>query len=47
MTNGVFQVRDGRFVADDEARVVAEGGAVVQRIWDRLRAESWFQPTAR
>jgi cytosine/adenosine deaminase-related metal-dependent hydrolase len=47
MTNGLFQVREGRFVADDEARVIAEGGAVVQRIWDRLRAESWFQPTAR
>jgi cytosine/adenosine deaminase-related metal-dependent hydrolase len=47
MTNGVFQVRDGRFVADDEARVVTAGGAAVQRIWDRLAAENWFTATAR
>jgi 5-methylthioadenosine/S-adenosylhomocysteine deaminase len=47
MTNGVFQVRDGRFVADDEARVVREGGAAVQRIWARLRSEGWFTETAR
>lgn len=47
MTNGVFQVRDGRFVADDEARVVTAGGAAVQRIWDRLAADNWFTATAR
>jgi hypothetical protein len=47
MTDGVFQVFDGRFIADDEAAVVAKGGAVVSKIWKRLADEDWFKPTPR
>jgi 5-methylthioadenosine/S-adenosylhomocysteine deaminase len=42
MTQGWFQVFDGTFVVDDEARVRQRGGAAVRRIWDQLRSERWF-----
>jgi cytosine/adenosine deaminase-related metal-dependent hydrolase len=42
MTDGYFQVFDGRFVVDDEERVKQRGGAVVEKIWAQLRAEKWF-----
>ncbi len=42
MTDGMFQVFDGRFVADDASRVAAEGGAAVREIWQQLAAEGWF-----
>jgi 5-methylthioadenosine/S-adenosylhomocysteine deaminase len=42
MTDGVFQVWDGALVVDDPARVTQAGGAAVQKIWDRLKAEGWF-----
>ncbi len=42
MTDGAFQVFDGRFVVDDEGRVQQRGGAVVEKIWAQLRAEKWF-----
>jgi hypothetical protein len=44
MTDGRLQVHDGIFVADDPARIVSEGGAVVQKIWAQLDAEGWFTP---
>ncbi len=42
MTGGRLQVRDGRLVVDDEAQVIARGGAVVQKIWRQLLDEGWF-----
>jgi cytosine/adenosine deaminase-related metal-dependent hydrolase len=42
MTDGMFQVFDGQFVADDATRVALEGGEVVREIWSRLAAEGWF-----
>jgi cytosine/adenosine deaminase-related metal-dependent hydrolase len=42
MTDGNIQVFDGRFVADDFARVSSEGAEVVRGIWSRLAAEGWF-----
>ncbi len=45
MTDGHFQVFHGRFVADDEGRVLKRGGAVVEKIWAQLRAEKWFAQT--
>ena len=42
MTDGIIQVFDGRFVADDFSRVSREGGDVVREIWSRLAAEGWF-----
>lgn len=47
MTDGSLQVHDFRFVADDEQRVLAEGGAAVQKVWAQLAEEGWFTPTAR
>lgn len=47
LTDGVFQVHDGRFVIDDEEAVVRRGGEVVAKIWRRLEAEDWFKPTPR
>lgn len=47
MTDGVFQVHEGRFVADDEAAVIRKGGEAVAKIWKRLGEEGWFKPTAR
>ncbi len=42
MTDGNIQVFEGRFVADDAARVSAQGGAAVREIWKQLAAEGWF-----
>jgi cytosine/adenosine deaminase-related metal-dependent hydrolase len=42
MTAGRLQVHDGRFVAGDVDRILAEGGAVVTGIWKRLEDENWF-----
>ncbi|MCU0761309.1 MAG: amidohydrolase family protein [Steroidobacteraceae bacterium] len=42
MTDGRFQVHDGLLVVDDEAQVMARAGAVVERLWDQLRAERYF-----
>jgi len=42
MTAGRLQVRDGYFVAGNVDRILAEGGAVVTKIWARLEAENWF-----
>lgn len=47
ITDGYIQVFDGHLVADDEQRVVAEGGAVMASIYDQLRAENWFTPLPR
>jgi hypothetical protein len=47
MTDGTWQVRDGKFVFDDEARIVARGGAVVRKVWSQLEAEGFFVPMPR
>ncbi len=43
MTDGRLQVFAGRVVCDDEARVVAAGGAVAQQVWQQLEREGWFR----
>jgi hypothetical protein len=34
-------------VFDDEARIVARGGAVVRKVWSLLEAEGYFVPMPR
>jgi cytosine/adenosine deaminase-related metal-dependent hydrolase len=41
-TDGTAQILDGRLVVDDEERVKARGGRVVEEVWDQLDAEGWF-----
>jgi len=43
MTDGNFQVFDGRLVVDDEVQVAARAGAAVQQLWAQLRAERFFE----
>ena len=45
MTDGTFQVWDGRLVIDDERQVVQRGAEVVEQVWGQLRSEGWFTPT--
>jgi cytosine/adenosine deaminase-related metal-dependent hydrolase len=45
MTDGIVQVLEGRLVIDDAARVIARGGAAVQKLWGILASENWFTPT--
>lgn len=47
MTDGRLQVYDGHLVADDEDRVVADGGQVMTAIYDQLQSEGWFTPLPR
>jgi cytosine/adenosine deaminase-related metal-dependent hydrolase len=47
MTDGHWQVRDGRFVLDQETGVIARGGAVARKIWSQLEAEGFFVPMPR
>ncbi len=47
MTDGNWQVRDGRLICDDEARVVTRGATVVRKIWAQLDAENFFVPMPR
>ncbi|MES2292732.1 MAG: amidohydrolase family protein [Pseudomonadota bacterium] len=42
-TDGVAQVRDGRLIVDDPARVRVQGARVVEKIWDQLQADGWFK----
>lgn len=47
ITDGHIQVFDGHLVADNEERVVSDGGAVMAAIYDQLRSENWFTPLPR
>ena len=47
MIDGELKVRDGEFVAADVAQLLAEGGAVVEKIWSQLEDEGWFTETPR
>ncbi|MCB2108121.1 MAG: amidohydrolase family protein [Rhodobacteraceae bacterium] len=42
MTTGRIQVYDGALVVAGEAKVIADGGAVVQKIWAQLEDAGWF-----
>ena len=44
VTDGNFQVMNGRLIVDDEERVARRGGAVIERLWKELDAEDWFTP---
>ena len=43
MTDGAFQVFDGRLVVEDEDRVVRRAGLLMERLWQELRDQGWFQ----
>ena len=45
MTDGVRQVFDGAFVADDEAAVAADSARVMRALWKTLERENWFAGT--
>ena len=47
MTDGRMQIHDGHLVADDENRVVEDGGQVMAAIYDQLQAEGWFTSLPR
>jgi 5-methylthioadenosine/S-adenosylhomocysteine deaminase len=47
MTDGRLQIFDGHLVADNEDRVVDEGGQVMTSIYDQLHSENWFTPLPR
>jgi 5-methylthioadenosine/S-adenosylhomocysteine deaminase len=47
MTDGNLQVRDGRLLVDDEARLAERGGAVVATLWKRLAEDGFFVPMPR
>ena len=42
MTDGYFQVHNGMFVVDDEARIIERGGAIIMRMYEELVAEGYF-----
>ena len=42
MTDGRLQVWNGRFVAEDFARIAQEAGAAIERLWGMLAAEGYF-----
>lgn len=42
ITDGNFQVYNGRFMVDDEARIVREGGKVVREMYGELLARGYF-----
>ncbi|MCB1625156.1 MAG: hypothetical protein KDI32_11250, partial [Pseudomonadales bacterium] len=42
MTDGRLQVWNGRFVAADLGRISREAGRAIERLWDSLRAEGFF-----
>jgi hypothetical protein len=44
VTDGNFQVMNGRLIVDDEERVARRGGAVIEKLWKELDAEDWFTP---
>ena len=43
LIDGAFKVFDGALRVDDEARLLAAGGAVVRRIWAQLEDEGFFK----
>jgi cytosine/adenosine deaminase-related metal-dependent hydrolase len=47
MTDGNWQVFDGKLVVDDAKVIAARGGAVVRKIWSQLESEGFFAPMPR
>jgi cytosine/adenosine deaminase-related metal-dependent hydrolase len=47
MTRGRIQVYDGKLAVADEAKVLADGGTAVKKIWAQLDKEGWFSAPAR
>jgi cytosine/adenosine deaminase-related metal-dependent hydrolase len=43
VTDGYVQMRHGRLLVDDELAIRRRGGAVMQRLWQQLRDERWFE----
>jgi cytosine/adenosine deaminase-related metal-dependent hydrolase len=41
--DGTFVVFDGRLTVDDEAAVIARGGAAAEKVWAQLESEGWFR----
>lgn len=44
MTDGVWQVRDGKLLVGDEDELVARGGAAVKKVWAKLNEQGFFGP---
>lgn len=42
MTDGNWQVLDGKFTFDDESQIIARGDAVVKKVWAQLESEDFF-----
>lgn len=42
MTDGHWQLREGKLLVGDESELVRRGGAVVGKIWSRLRQDGYF-----
>lgn len=47
MTDGNWQVRDGKIVVDDESKIVTRAAAVTQEVWGKLEKEGFFVPMPR
>ena len=47
MTDGNWQVLDGKFTFGDASQFIARGGAVVRKVWAQLEAEGFFVPMPR
>lgn len=45
MTDGRWQVRQGRLQVADHDRVLLESGAATARVWELLEREDWFRAT--
>lgn len=43
MTNGQWQLGDGRLLVGDEAELMKCGGVVVVKIWGRLKGQGYFE----
>ena len=46
MTDGQWQLRDGRLLIADEGDLLAKGGAAAAKVWDMLRKRGYFDPPA-
>lgn len=47
MTDGNWQLRDGKILVGDESKIVARAAAVIQEVWAKLEKEGFFVPMPR
>ncbi|MGH8139923.1 MAG: amidohydrolase family protein [Steroidobacteraceae bacterium] len=47
MTDGNWQLRDGRILVGEESKIVARAAAVIQEVWAKLEKEGFFVPMPR